>query len=75
MPAYPHVHSSKQFQRILAKQGIKFMLNTKVTEAEKRDGKVYLKTEGAKGGQESTVSRTCALSFISENLTQALGRR
>lgn len=31
------------------------MLNTKVTEAEKRDGKVYLKTEGAKGGQEATV--------------------
>lgn len=47
------------------------MLNTKVTEAEKRDGTVYLKTEGAKGGQESTVSRIHALAFTLNNLTPA----
>ena len=31
------------------------MLNTKVTSAEKKDGKVYIKTESAKGGKEETV--------------------
>ena len=47
---------SKQFQRSLSKQGLKFMLNTKVVSAEKKDGKVYIKTESAKGGKEETVS-------------------
>jgi hypothetical protein len=46
---------SKQFQKILAKQGIKFKLNTKVTAAEKRDGKVFIKTEAAKDGKEELV--------------------
>lgn len=35
------------------------MLNTKVTSAEKKDGKVLIKTESAKGGKEETVSRDC----------------
>ena len=48
---------SKQFQRSLGKQGLKFMLNTKVTGAEKRDGKVFITTESAKGGKEETVRR------------------
>ena len=47
--------SSKQFQRSLSKQGLKFMLNTKVVSAEKKDGKVLIKTESAKGGKEETV--------------------
>jgi dihydrolipoamide dehydrogenase len=47
---------AKQFQKILAKQGIKFKLNTKVMSAEKTDGKVIIKTEAAKGGKEETVS-------------------
>ena len=47
---------SKQFQKILTKQGFKFKLNTKVISAEKKDGKVYLQTEAAKGGKEETVS-------------------
>lgn len=47
---------SKQFQRLLAKQGLKFKLNTKVLSAEKKDGKVFLKAEAAKGGKEETVS-------------------
>ena len=32
------------------------MLNTKVLSAEKKDGKVLIKTEAAKGGKEDTVS-------------------
>ena len=31
------------------------MLNTKVVSAEKQDGKVFIKTEAAKGGKEDTV--------------------
>lgn len=46
----------KQFQKILQKQGIKFKLGTKVVGAEKRDGKVFIKTESAKGGKEEEVS-------------------
>ena len=47
---------SKQFQRLLAKQGLKFKLNTKVTSAEKKDGKVVLAIEGAKDGKSDSVS-------------------
>lgn len=49
---------SKQFQRTLTKQGLKFKLNTKVVSAEKTDGKVTIKTEAAKGGKEETVRLT-----------------
>ncbi|KAF8876925.1 dihydrolipoamide dehydrogenase [Infundibulicybe gibba] len=52
---------AKQFQRILSKQGIKFKLNTKVTSAEKRDGKVFLKAESAKGGKEETLEANVVL--------------
>lgn len=52
---------AKQFQKILAKQGIKFMLNTKVLSAEKKDGKVYVSTEGAKGGKEETLDADVVL--------------
>ncbi|EPS97035.1 hypothetical protein FOMPIDRAFT_1052736 [Fomitopsis schrenkii] len=55
---------SKKFQRILSKQGVTLMLNTEITEAEKQDGKVYLKTEGARGGQESTVDTDVVLVAI-----------
>ena len=48
----PH---SKQFQRLLTKQGLKFKLNTKVLSADKKDGKVYLQAEPAKGGNAETV--------------------
>ena len=47
---------SKQFQKILAKQGIKFKLNTKVLSADKVDGKVLVKTQSAKGDKEESVS-------------------
>lgn len=52
------VVNSKAFQKSLTKQGLKFKLNTKVLSAEKKDGKVYLQTEAAKGGKEETVSKT-----------------
>jgi len=42
---------SKSFQRIMTKQGIKFKLNTKVTAATKKDGKVTVTVEGAKDGK------------------------
>jgi dihydrolipoamide dehydrogenase len=41
---------------MLAKQGLKFKLNTKVTAAEKRDGKVFVKTEAVKDGKQEEVS-------------------
>lgn len=46
---------AKTFQRTLGKQGLKFKLGTKVVGAEKRDGKVFIKTESAKGGKEEEV--------------------
>ncbi|KAI0310967.1 dihydrolipoyl dehydrogenase [Amylostereum chailletii] len=52
---------AKTFQKSLTKQGFKFKLNTKVLSAEKRDGKVYLKTEAAKGGKEETLEADVVL--------------
>jgi len=48
--------NSKQFQKTLTKQGIKFKLSTKVLSADKQDGKVYVKTQASKGDKEETVS-------------------
>lgn len=45
----------KSFQKILAKQGIKFKLNTKVLSADKQNGAIIVKTEAAKGGSEESV--------------------
>merc|ERR1711909_19806 len=42
---------SKQFQRIMTKQGIKFKLNTKVTAAKKTNGKISVSVEGVKDGK------------------------
>lgn len=47
---------SKQFQKILQKQGFKFKLNTKVISAERNGDTVSLKVDAAKGGKEETVS-------------------
>lgn len=46
---------AKAFQKILTKQGIKFNLNTKVVNTEKKDGKVLVNVEGAKDGKKSQV--------------------
>ncbi|KAI6157081.1 hypothetical protein BKA82DRAFT_13304 [Pisolithus tinctorius] len=52
---------AKQFQKLLAKQGLKFKLNTKVLSAEKRDGKVFVKTQSAKGDKEETLEADVVL--------------
>ncbi len=46
---------SKQFQRLLTKQGMKFMLNTKVTAAKKTGGGITVSVEDAKGGNQKQV--------------------
>ncbi|GJE96102.1 dihydrolipoyl dehydrogenase [Phanerochaete sordida] len=55
---------AKQFQRSLQKQGLKFKLNTKVLSAEKKDGKVHVKTEAAKGGKEEILEADVVLLAI-----------
>lgn len=51
---------------------MKFMLNTKVLAAEKKDGKVFIKTEAAKGGKEDTVSVVVAVACSSHPTTFGL---
>ena len=46
---------SKQAQKLLAKQGIKFKLNTKVTAGDDSAETVKISVEAAKGGKEETV--------------------
>jgi dihydrolipoamide dehydrogenase len=52
---------SKQMQRILAKQGMKFRLSTKVTSATPGDAGVTLTLEPAKGGEAETVEADIVL--------------
>lgn len=47
---------SKASQRILAKQGMKFKLNTKVLSGDDSGEKLKLEVEAAKGGKKETVS-------------------
>jgi hypothetical protein len=51
---------AKQSQKLLAKQGLKFKLNTKVTAGDVSDATVKVSVEAAKGGKEETVSSTHA---------------
>ncbi|KAH0250878.1 dihydrolipoamide dehydrogenase, partial [Aureobasidium melanogenum] len=46
---------SKNIQKTLGKQGIKFKLNTKVMEGDDSGSDVKIKVEAAKGGKEETV--------------------
>lgn len=46
---------AKQFQRLLTKQGIKFMLNTKVISANKSSGKIQVQVESVKDGKKQQV--------------------
>lgn len=55
---------ASNFQKILAKQGMKFNLQTKVLGAEKRDGKVYLQVESAKDGKKSEIEADVVLVAI-----------
>ncbi|PQA88592.1 dihydrolipoyl dehydrogenase [Hyphococcus luteus] len=55
---------SKQFQRILKKQGVAFKLSSKVTGAEKLKTKVKLSVEPAKGGEAETIDCDAVLVAI-----------
>ncbi|KHJ90995.1 dihydrolipoyl dehydrogenase [Oesophagostomum dentatum] len=46
---------AKNFQRILARQGMKFMLNTKVMSATKSGGNITVEVEAAKGGKKEQL--------------------
>ncbi|KAH8982306.1 dihydrolipoyl dehydrogenase [Lactarius hatsudake] len=52
---------SKQFQKSLTKQGLKFKLSTKVLSAEKKDGKVVVTTEAAKDGKQDSLEADVVL--------------
>ena len=58
---------SKQFQRILAKQGLEFKLNTKVTGVDSKGKKLKVTVEPAKGGDAETIE--CDIVLV------AIGRR
>ena len=55
---------SKQSQKILTKQGLKFKLNTKVTSGERTGDKVKLEVEAAKGGKNETLEADVVLVAI-----------
>lgn len=46
---------SKSTQKILAKQGMKFKLGTKVTKGDDSGDPIKIHVEAAKGGKEETV--------------------
>ncbi|KAK6177135.1 hypothetical protein SNE40_015300 [Patella caerulea] len=65
---------SKNFQRILAKQGIKFKLNTKVTGATKQGENIKVAIEGAKDGKQEELDCDTVLVCIGRRpYTQNLG--
>lgn len=49
---------SKMSQKILGKQGMKFMLNTKVLGGDDSGETLKLEVEAAKGGKKQTASRS-----------------
>lgn len=52
------------FKKILEKQGLKFNLGTKVIDAEKKDGKVFLNVEDAKSGKKQQIDADVVLVAI-----------
>lgn len=67
---------AKQFEKILAKQGLKFKLNTKVLSAEPKgeDGPVVVKYEPAKGGEAETLEADVVLVAVGRRpYTEGLG--
>lgn len=53
---------SKSTQKILAKQGLKFMLNTKVTQAVDNSGSIEVTVEDAKGSKTVSLVQISHLS-------------
>ncbi len=65
---------SKQFQRILKKQGMEFKLGAKVTGAKKSERGVHLTVEPAKGGDAEVIDCNAVLVAIGRRPhTQGLG--
>lgn len=65
---------SKQAQKILQKQGIKFLTGTKVTKGDDSGEKIVLNTEAAKGGKEQTLEANVVLVAIGRRpYTEGLG--
>lgn len=65
---------SKQFQRMLAKQGFEFKLGTKVTGIEKTENGLVATLEPAAGGEASTLETDIALVSIGRvPFTEGLG--
>ena len=65
---------TKQFQRSLTKQGLKFKLSSKVTKAETTDAGVTLTVEPAKGGAAETLQADVVLVSIGRRpLVEGLG--
>lgn len=66
--------TAKSFQKILAKQGIKFKLSTKVLSGTQKDGKVYVDVENSKGGNKETLDADAVLVSIGRKpYTENLG--
>jgi len=65
---------SKQIQKILQKQGIKFLTGTKVTKGDDSGETIILNTEAAKGGNEQTLEADVVLVAIGRRpYTEGLG--
>ena len=60
---------SKNFQRILTKQGLKIKLNTKVTSATKSGNTIQVNIESAKGDKKETVSLNQLMCLIFKHLS------
>jgi len=65
---------SKQFQRIMTKQGIKFKLNTKVTTAKKEGDKIIVSVESVKDGKVEEMEADVLLVCVGRRpYTDSLG--
>ncbi|PGH01443.1 dihydrolipoyl dehydrogenase [Blastomyces parvus] len=65
---------AKQAQKILGKQGIKFLVNTKVTSGDASGENIVLNVEAAKGGKEQTLDADVVLVAIGRKpYTEGLG--
>jgi dihydrolipoamide dehydrogenase len=65
---------SKQAQKILTKQGMKFKLNTKVNSGKREGDVVKLEVEAAKGGKAETLEAdVCLVAIGRRPYTTGLG--
>merc|ERR1719483_943666 len=65
---------SKNFQRIMVKQGLKFKLNTKVTAAKKEGGKITVSVESVKDGKVEDMEADVLLVCVGRRpYTHSLG--